>query len=267
MDRQKITSTMLIVLEAILLIAVLVGSILFNNTNGGQQPSGGNSVVLGGSEDSEEETSTDDSQGNSESNGGWFSDEVRETFSAEVEEILAAMTTEQKVAQLFLTTPEELTGVDRVTISGNGTRDALNTYPVAGFIYAQKNFVSMEQANELINGAQGYSIASVGAPLFVMIREDAAFYAGLATLNLTAQEKGALAMEIGTPSVAEGIQTCTYTNTLEIVAAVKSGMNMIYAPDNFKEIYGAVLDAVRNGTITQLRLENAVGKVLTEKLQ
>lgn len=272
MDRQKITSTILIILEAGLLCAVLVFSVFFNTTNNVKKPAGDKQSEQTANDDETENTqSTDAAQGdgaNSETEGGWFSSETREVFSAEVEAKLASMTTEQKVAQLFITKPETLTGVDRVTISGNGTRDALAQYPVGGLIYAQTNFVGLEQASTLINGAQGHSDTAVGLPLFIMINEDAPLYVDFATLSLTAQDKGSLAMELSdAPALAEGIQTCTYTNSLEVVAAIKDGMNMIYAPDNFTEMYGAVLTAVNDGTISQVRLENAVGKVLTEKMK
>jgi len=278
MDRQKITSTILIILEAGLLCVVLIFSVFFNTSGGNKKPSGDkqNEQTANNNTEQDDDASAGDEagnnggseEGNSENaQGGWFSSEERETFSAEVEAKLASMTTEQKVAQLFITTPEQLTGVDRVTISGNGTRDALATYPVAGLIYAQKNFVGFEQADALIGGAQEHCDTAVGLPLFIMISEDAPLYVDRATLSLTPQEKGSLAMELsGAPAITAGIQTCTYTNSLEVVAAIKGGMNMIYAPNNFTELYGAVLEAVNNGTITQVRLENAVGKVLTEKI-
>ena len=276
MDRQKITSSILIILEAGLLCAVLVFSLFFNTANNAKKPAGDKQTEQTADGDTTENTEDDansntegagDSEGNGQE-GGWFASETRETFSAEVEAKLASMTTEQKVAQLFLTKPETLTGVDRVTISGNGTRDALREYPVGGLIYSQTNFIGLEQAEALIGGAQGHSDTAIGLPLFILINEDAPLYVDFATLSLTAQERGSLAMELGdAPAISAGIQTCTYTNSLEVVAAIKDGMNMIYAPDNFTELYGAVLTAVNEGTISQVRLENAVGKVLTEKMQ
>lgn len=277
MDRQKLTTTILIILEAGLLCAVLVCGVLFNATGSTRKPvsnkqseqtADGDETSSGQSTEGDTEGAAGDSAGNSEAEGNWFASEERETFSAAVEQKLAAMTTEQKVAQLFLTSPEALTGVDRVTISGNGTRDALAQYPVGGLIYSQTNFIGLEQAEALISGAQGHSDTAIGLPLFILISEDASLYADFATLSLTAQESGALVMELGgTPALSDGIQTCTYTNSLEVVEAIKDGMNMVYAPTNFTEIYGAVLTAVNDGTISQVRLENAVGRVLTEKLQ
>ena len=51
-------------------------------------------------------------------------EEVAVTFSEEIEEMLAAMSTEEKVAQLFMVSPEALTGIERVNVAGQGTRTA-----------------------------------------------------------------------------------------------------------------------------------------------
>lgn len=275
MDRQKLTTTILIILEAGLLCGVLIFSVFSNASDGiknhlnnkqSEQTADGNTE----NSQSTEDLTTEDTESSpsSENEGNWFASETRETFSDAVEQKIASMTTEEKVAQLFLISPEVLTGVDRVTISGNGTRDALNQYPVGGFIYSQKNFMGQAQAVSLIEGAQGYAQERSGVPLFILINEDAPDYASLATLSLTPQDRGSIAMEVSdTPAMVDGIQTCTYTSSLEIVAAIKGGMDMIYTPDNFTEIYEAVLEAVNDGTISQVRLENAVGRVLTEKME
>ena len=129
---------------------------------------------------------------------------------------------------------------------------------MGGLIYKQSNFINFEQAESLVNGAQGFSREHSGMELFVLVSDDATNYASYATATLVQHEQGAF---------VNGIQTCTATNSVEVVEAIKSGMNLIYAPTNFTELYRAVLEAVNNGTITQIRLENAVGMILTEKLQ
>ena len=51
------------------------------------------------------------------------------------------MTTEEKVAQLFITRPEEITGVSQFTQAGNKTKAAIGTYPLGGFVFRQENFL------------------------------------------------------------------------------------------------------------------------------
>ncbi len=77
-------------------------------------------------------------------------------FSDEVNAQITKMTLEQKVAQLFVITPEMLTGMPKVTVSGQGTRMALDQYPVGGFVYSQNNFQGKEQTAKMLNDAQAY---------------------------------------------------------------------------------------------------------------
>ena len=63
---------------------------------------------------------------------------------------IAAMTLEDKVAGLFMVTPEALTGVKTVVQAGDGTKKALEEYPVGGFIYFGQNIVSEKQLKEMM---------------------------------------------------------------------------------------------------------------------
>jgi len=93
-------------------------------------------------------------------------------FSAKVNDKIKAMTLEEKVAQLFLITPEMLTGTDKVTVAGPGTKAALDQYPVGGLIYAQSNFMGKQQTAKMLSGAQTYSTQRIGVPLFLAIAEE-----------------------------------------------------------------------------------------------
>lgn len=67
-------------------------------------------------------------------------EEPEDTSSSEpqgtVERLIATMTLEQKVAQLFLVTPEQLTGVSKATVAGSKTERALQEIPVGGLVYS-----------------------------------------------------------------------------------------------------------------------------------
>lgn len=106
------------------------------------------------------------------------------SFSEEVVAKLASMTIEEKVAQMFFITPEALTHNDAVTVAGNGTRDALNTYPVGGLVYSDRNFQSQSQTSSMLSGVQGYSNDRIGLPMFLGIEEAGGInYSPLATAN------------------------------------------------------------------------------------
>lgn len=55
------------------------------------------------------------------------------------------MSLEQKAAQLFIITPEALTGFQTVTQAGDATYKALQEYPVAGLIYFPQNLQNPKQ--------------------------------------------------------------------------------------------------------------------------
>ncbi len=89
-----------------------------------------------------------------------------------VQEILEGMTTEEKVAQLFMITPEALTGVDGVTLAGDSSKEAYEQYPVGGIIYFSQNLVSPDQTKEMISNMQTYSNESTGVPLLIGVDEE-----------------------------------------------------------------------------------------------
>ena len=49
-----------------------------------------------------------------------------------VEELLGTLTLEEKIAQMFVITPEALTGIGQVTAAGETTASMLRQYPVGG---------------------------------------------------------------------------------------------------------------------------------------
>jgi beta-N-acetylhexosaminidase len=98
--------------------------------------------------------------------------EERITFSEEVEEKLSSMTLEEKVAQLFIISPEALTGVKPVTVSGEATKKALNQYPVGGIMYNAENFTGEDQIKLLTGKIQNYSQERIGVPLFLAVGEE-----------------------------------------------------------------------------------------------
>jgi beta-N-acetylhexosaminidase len=83
-----------------------------------------------------------------------------ETFAVEIEAALANMSAEEKVAQLLILSPEQLTGEDDVTVAGTVTRAAMEDYPVGGLVYTYGNVENEEQLTNLVNGSMemGYEL-------------------------------------------------------------------------------------------------------------
>lgn len=95
-----------------------------------------------------------------------------EKLMQEVESILADMTLEEKVYQLFIITPEALTGSKTVTAAGETTRKSLEKYPVGGLIYFAKNLKNPEQTTKMLQGVMEFSYEVEGLPLFTCIDEE-----------------------------------------------------------------------------------------------
>ena len=92
---------------------------------------------------------------------------------AAVDERIGAMTLEQKVAQLFIVTPEALVeGVSQVTQAGDMTREGVTAHPVGGIVYFAQNLLDPEQTTTMLaNVKQFYADAGNVAP-FIAVDEE-----------------------------------------------------------------------------------------------
>lgn len=94
-------------------------------------------------------------------------------IEALTEELLTSMTLEEKVAQLFVILPESLMSeVSCVTAAGSATKEAINEYPVGGFIYMEQNLQSESQVQEMLANVQTYSMDRIGLPAFLCVDEE-----------------------------------------------------------------------------------------------
>lgn len=81
---------------------------------------------------------------------------------------IEVMPLEDKVAGLFIVTPEAITGVSTAVRAGEGTQEALAKYAVGGIVYFAKNMQSSEQLKEMLDNTQLYS----KYPLFIAVDEE-----------------------------------------------------------------------------------------------
>lgn len=92
--------------------------------------------------------------------------------SEAIKAIIDKMTLEQKVAQLFVVSPETLTGVDSVQYAGDMTYQALQDYPVGGIVFVKDNIDSSSQFGTMTDNLQSYSEEISGLPLFLAAAEE-----------------------------------------------------------------------------------------------
>lgn len=125
-----------------------------------------------------------------------------------VEAVISEMTLEEKVAGLFVVTPESITGVSQAVMAGDGTKQALEKYPVGGLIYSEKNIQSEEQVKKMVENSMAYS----KYPLFIAADESLADSSALASygINLNFVSISNLSENAGTTICLKGFP---YGNT------------------------------------------------------
>ena len=151
-------------------------------------------------------------------------EEVEEDYFGDmVSNVIAEMAVEDKVAQLFMITPETLTGVDTVTQAGEGTQNALNTYAVAGLVYSSKNLTDTEQVTQMLATTQEMSKYK----LFTVVSEPGGKSGTIASSTLADIPETSSPME-----VADGGDSTSAYNTGNIVGGYLSslGFNVDLAP-------------------------------------
>lgn len=136
------------------------------------------------------------------------------------EDILAEMTLEEKIYQMFIVSPEQITGVNTVTAAGETTKLALQTYPVGGVMYSKPNMISQEQIKEVIDNSQSYSDIN----LFIAVDEEGGTVNRLMdTLGTTRIDSMYTYKNKGTKTARENART--------IAKDMKSlGFNLDFAP-------------------------------------
>ncbi len=112
---------------------------------------------------------------------------AEEMLEEKIDNLLAGMTLTEKVAGLFIVTPEAITGVNTAIAASDGTKEALEQYPVGGIIYMEKNIKSAEQLTEMIANTRSYS----KYPLFIAVDEEGGSVNRVAAAGLEQEQPSA----------------------------------------------------------------------------
>lgn len=135
---------------------------------------------------------------------------------------ISEMPLEDKVAGLFIVTPEALTGVTAATQAGEGTQAALNEYAVGGLIYFDRNIVDEEQLKKMLSNTESQS----NYPIFLAVDEEGGSVSRVAKSSIDVIKVGDMAAigESGDVSQAyeAGMTIGTYLKDL--------GFNTDFAP-------------------------------------
>ena len=93
-------------------------------------------------------------------------------LAARAESFLSTMSLEDKVSQLLILTPDQLTGVSGTTLAGENTRAAYNAMPAGGIICMSPNLDNTQQTQEFLANLQQFSRNRTGLPLFTFVDEE-----------------------------------------------------------------------------------------------
>ncbi len=107
-------------------------------------------------------------------------DVVVDPLDSVVENCIAELPLEDKVAGLFFVTPEELTGTTKVIRAGDTTKEKLREYAVGGLIYFKSNIQSKDQLSEMLNNTRTMS----KYPIFLGVDEEGGTVARVAESKL-----------------------------------------------------------------------------------
>lgn len=103
-----------------------------------------------------------------------------EQLNEYINRCISEMPLEDRVASLFIVTPEALTGVGTVTQAGDTTKEALSNYAVGGLVYFSKNIKSREQLTEMLSTTASNS----KYPLFLAVDEEGGSVSRIANSNI-----------------------------------------------------------------------------------
>ncbi len=104
----------------------------------------------------------------------------QETANREIAAQIQKMTLEEKVAQLFFVTPEDLANVKTVTQTGDIMKAALDKYPVGGLIFFKQNLTGSLQTKTMLQNMQEQATRRRGIPLFLGVDEEGGTIARIA---------------------------------------------------------------------------------------
>ncbi|MGN1030124.1 MAG: glycoside hydrolase family 3 N-terminal domain-containing protein, partial [Butyricicoccaceae bacterium] len=70
-----------------------------------------------------------------------------------------------------------------------------------------------------------------------------------------------------TDAMNMGAITKDYDSAEAAVAAIEAGVDIVLMPEDFQKAYEGVLTAVKEGTLTEERIDESVSRIIAEKLR
>ena len=181
---------------------------------------------------------------------------------------LTGMTMEEKASQVLMVRPELLTGYDLVTASSDATEEALSRLPVGGFYYLARNFEERKQSRRMLSRALGFSLKGTGLPLFFCTDPE-----GKEVLDAFAMEGEISDLDylnklgyFAEPKLLPF--SSAFSSPEDAAARIREGSDMVILTEGDPAAArDTILQAVETGALSGERLDQAVGRILTEKFR
>ena len=139
-----------------------------------------------------------------------------------------------------------------------------------GYAYTDKTLDELKQSelipfeNAIQNNAEFIMAAHISAPR--VTGDDTP--ASLSKTMITDILRGQTGYDgiVVTDAMNMGAVTEQYTSAQAAVKALQAGADLVLMPENFQEAYQGVLDAVKDGTLTEQRIDESVTRIVTVKV-
>lgn len=146
----------------------------------------------------------------------------------DINRIIQKLSVEEKVAQLFITTPEALLKTDEPVVKfSEELEKAIKSVPIGGILYFGRNLIDAKQTISLLKSIQNTCVSKNGIPPFQCVDEEGGYISKVANNNAFGVKN------IGTPT------ELSKKNDLEIIKESglyvgrylsKLGFNVDFAP-------------------------------------
>ena len=181
---------------------------------------------------------------------------------------IAGMPIEDRVAGLFLTTPEALTDVDNAVRAGDSTKAALAQYPIGGLVYKGSNIQDTDQFTKMLTD----TISASKYQLFLILEngaealpEDLSVYG----INMEFADQGNASFRTVTlPSLQngrteEGLVTVLIEGEEEGLAdacleAWQNGANLLYIKEGIRAAYAGMLEKIQGNAELEAQVEESL---------
>lgn len=139
-----------------------------------------------------------------------------------------------------------------------------------GYAYTDKTLDELKQSelipfeNAIQNNAAFIMAAHISAPR--VTGDDTP--ASLSKIMITDILRGQMGYDgiVVTDAMNMGAVTEQYTSAQAAVKALQAGADVVLMPENFQQAYQGVLDAVKDGTLTEQRIDESVTRIVTVKV-